>query len=233
MSSSEIVIIWAFENLFKGVSKMTRSIHSCLRATITVLAGIEVSLSGSMHASLKWILMRDKIVEQCKAFCSKHMKENKIDIPTFMNPQILCFTDLNMKKPWSVSTTTETTWKSYQTEIKAFKNHILPLWVGLLKQYGRNKDDSLKIPSGKSLIELLDRFAHAVHLSELKGKDKGVTIEDKVAEELGGSAVHSNEFNRKLNDINDTIEDNVEEDNDINDTIEDNDNIAEGYDYIL
>ena len=53
MSYAEIVLKWAFERVLGGATKVTKAVHSCLKATILVLAGVEVSISGSMRASVK------------------------------------------------------------------------------------------------------------------------------------------------------------------------------------
>ena len=63
MSSADIVLKWAFEKVFSGSTKITKLIHSCLKATILLLAGLEVSIAGSMHAVVNHRLLRDKIME--------------------------------------------------------------------------------------------------------------------------------------------------------------------------
>ena len=86
MSNSEIVIKWAFERVFNGNVKLTKAIHSSLKATILVLAGVEVSLSGPMHSKTKQVLLRDKIFEQSKAFISTQMIANGIPVLPYVTP---------------------------------------------------------------------------------------------------------------------------------------------------
>ena len=51
MSSADIVLKWAFEKVFTGSTKITKLTQSCLKATILLLAGLEVSIAGSLHAA--------------------------------------------------------------------------------------------------------------------------------------------------------------------------------------
>ena len=89
MTNSEIVIKWAFERVFNGSVKLTKAIHSSLKATILVLAGVEVSLSGPMHSKTKQVLLRDKIFEQSKAFISTQMIANGIPVLPYVTTNLL------------------------------------------------------------------------------------------------------------------------------------------------
>ena len=60
--------------------------HSALKSTILCLAGVEVSISGSVHANTNHIMLRDKIVGQYEAFTKVHMTENQIFVPPFVTP---------------------------------------------------------------------------------------------------------------------------------------------------
>lgn len=73
MSYAEIVLKWAFERVLGGATKVTKAVHSCLKATILVLAGGEVSISGSMRASVKHGLLRDYTMEQSAAFVATYI----------------------------------------------------------------------------------------------------------------------------------------------------------------
>ena len=48
MSNADIVLKWVFDRMLGGATKVTKAVHSCLQATILVLACVEVSISGSM-----------------------------------------------------------------------------------------------------------------------------------------------------------------------------------------
>ena len=133
MSNSEIVIKWAFERVFNGSAKPTKAIHSSLKATILVLAGVEVSLSGPMHSQKKQVLLRDKIFEQSKAYISTQMIANGIPVLPYVTTNLLKSADIFEKTEWKISTTTDTTWRSYQLEVKDLRNNILPLWDALVK----------------------------------------------------------------------------------------------------
>ena len=74
--------------------------------------------------------------------------------------------------------------------MKDLRNNILPLWDALVKLVGKGADGSLKIPSGKALIELLDKFLLSVYISEQKLKERCKVINiDSTLEENGGSVV--------------------------------------------
>ena len=200
MTNSEIVIKWAFERVFNGSVKLTKAIHSSLKATILVLAGVEVSLSGPMHSKTKQVLLRDKIFEQSKAFINTQMIANGIPVLPYVTTNLLKSADIFEKTEWKISTTTDTTWRSYQLEVKDLRNNILPLWDALVKLVGKGADGSLKVPSGKALVELLDKFLLSVYLSEQKFKDRCKVINiDNTLEENGGSTYKASEANR--NDI--------------------------------
>ena len=42
--------------------------------------------------------------------------------------------------------------------MKEFRNDILPLWESLIRIVGKGADGSIKVPSGKALVEPLDKF---------------------------------------------------------------------------
>ena len=113
MSNAEVVIKWAFDNVFNGSTKITKAIHTALKSTILVLAGLEVSQSGSMHALTKFSLLRDKILEQADAFIKTHIAGNGVPTQLFVTTKLLRSADISMKKEWKISTTAETTWRSY------------------------------------------------------------------------------------------------------------------------
>ena len=50
-------------------------IHLCLKATILVLAGLELFIAGSMRSILGHRLLRDKIIEQNQAFAKNYITE--------------------------------------------------------------------------------------------------------------------------------------------------------------
>ena len=101
-----------------------------------MLAGVEVSLSGPMHSKTKQVLLRDKISEQSKAFISTQMIANGIPVLPYVTTNLLKSADIFEKTEWKISTTTDTTWRSYQLEVKDLRNNILPLW-GCSSKTGR------------------------------------------------------------------------------------------------
>ena len=103
MTNSEIVIKWAFERVFNGSVKLTKAIHSSLKATILVLAGVEVSLSGPMHSKTKQVLLRDKIFEQSKAFISTQMIANGIPVLPYVTTNLLKSANIFEKTEWKIS----------------------------------------------------------------------------------------------------------------------------------
>ena len=118
MSSADIVLKWAFEKVFTGSTKITKLIHSCLKATILLLAGLEVSIAGSMHAVVKHRLLRDKIMEQSEAFVKTYTSDKRIPLPTYVTCNLLRSADIAQKKDWKIAIDSETTWRSYQNEVK-------------------------------------------------------------------------------------------------------------------
>ena len=96
------------------------------------------------------------------------MIANGIPVLPYVTTNLLKSADIFEKTEWKISTTTDTTWRSYQLEVKDLRNNILPLWDALVKLVGKGADGSLKVPSGKALIELLDKFLLSVYLSEQK-----------------------------------------------------------------
>ena len=128
MSSADIVLKWAFEKVFTGSTKITKLIHSCLKATILLLAGLEVSIAGSMHAVVKHRLLRDKIMEQSEAFVKTYTSDKRIPLPTYVTCNLLRSADIAQKKDCKIAIDSDTTWRSYQNEVKEFRNKVLPLW---------------------------------------------------------------------------------------------------------
>ena len=63
---------------------------------------------------------------------------------------------------------------------------------------GKGADGTLRVPSGKALVELLDKFLLAVYRIEQKMKVKVavINVDDSCHDELGGSAAKSNLENR-------------------------------------
>ena len=81
--------------------------------------------------------------------------------------------------------------------MKDLRNNNLPLWDAPVKLVGKGADGSLKVPSGKALIELLDKFLLSVYLSEQKFKERCKVINiDNTLEENGGSTYKASETNR-------------------------------------
>ena len=146
LSNAEIVIKWPFDKVFSGSLKTTKAIHSALKAihsasyTILCLAGVEVSISGSVYANAKHAMLRDKIVEQYEAFIKVHITENQIFVPPFVTTNLLKSADIAEKKDWKISITNNTTWRAYQKVVKEFRNDILPLWESLIRIVGKGAD---------------------------------------------------------------------------------------------
>ena len=70
MSNADIVLKWAFDRLLNGATKVTKAIHSSLKATILVLAGVEVSISGSKCQA--WAPERQDNGAECCIYFNLH-----------------------------------------------------------------------------------------------------------------------------------------------------------------
>lgn len=88
MLKAEVLIKWAFDRVFDGSTKISKAIHSALKSTILVLAGVEVSISGSMHAATKHVMLRYKILEQADALNHTHTNENQILVQPFVTTNL-------------------------------------------------------------------------------------------------------------------------------------------------
>ena len=81
------------------------------------------------------------------------MTENQIFVPPFVTTNLLKSADIAEKKDCKTSITNDTTWRAYPKVVKELTNDILPLWE--IRILGKGADE---VPSGKALVELLDKF---------------------------------------------------------------------------
>ena len=72
------------------------------------------------------------------------MIANGIPVLPYVTTNLLKSADIFEKTEWKISTTTDTTWRSYQLEVKDLRNNILPLWDALVKLVGKGADGSIK-----------------------------------------------------------------------------------------
>ena len=149
-----------------------------------------------MRASDKYVKLREKVREQATAFIEKYVEGNNYPVPPYLTTNLLLSSDMFQKKEWKISHTTDTTWRSYQGEVKEMRNNVLPLWDSVVKLSERSANGSVKIPSGKSLEELLDKLLLALHLSDVQRKTKSIIIDDDSSSESAstlGTDVNANE----------------------------------------
>ena len=109
MSSANIVLKCAFEKVFTGSTKITKAIHSCLKAKILQLPEVcMLSWSIDCFATKLWSKAKLlwKLTCRRKGFC------------------LLRRADIAQKKDWKIVTDSGTTWRSYQNEVKDFRNKV-------------------------------------------------------------------------------------------------------------
>ena len=99
-----------------------------------------------MHSDQKFKLLREKVLMQLEHLIQSHLVE--IKVPSYVTTRFIQCQDMALATEWTLSSTTETAWKLYMSDVADMRNHINPSYENFLN----GKDGIIKVPSGKALV---------------------------------------------------------------------------------
>lgn len=177
--ANEVALSFVIE-LMAREGRVTKRIQASLKAAALVCAGVEVqSPSGSTGNGQ----LKARKPEKHKAFADAYFRwatniladlrrhvPDEVTVPSWMTADVMKCTDLKCTKKMTLNKKSmETLWKNYERVLRVVRRDYCPLWDKISKG---------KIPSGKQLKELLEKFRRAIYLLEMKRRDKSCKNND-------------------------------------------------------